>query len=602
MHVRALVVVAVAHLARASIEAEAEEAAVYTCDESRVRKSWSLFSAKEKATYVSAVKALSDAGHYSTFVGLHLMLGDFIHATAMFFPFNRLFVWEFENALRATAKEYACVTVPLWDWAADNQAALTSNALNSTDATTPWAETHAFLADMGGASNWSAAAFTDTIASPCNMDAFKFGGRGAGTCYVSRVSHGAASPETARECGAAPASDGPLNAPFGLFADATFDDDFALKLVSSECAAEYAPLASRARDWSGVAAPYTDAAGANASTADVDAFAGVLGMTAGDLATWLTNETRYGTKPEDRDAAAHFCATYANYSSVGDLLGAPRAGSTSGCGLAAKASLGPLSWLRAALGGSMATNRAPADPIFWGAHAYLDYVWDVWARAHSCPHDERAIAAGVNGSRFVDVPPALAGHCDGYFDCWVCGHALTEDAGATGYWAGQPYNDSLDDAIPFAMPALALRANVTDGWVKPPGVTARSWNGTRTARELLSLEFWDGYRVDSANLSLAGLRGSLLSDGDRTLGPTSKSAREARKRVHRHFSHGHREAFASAMNPAEALAARDSSSATATGGAADRSVWAFYAATSGLAVVAAVMRARSGRRAYEPVA
>ena len=161
MHVRALVVVAVAHLARASIEAEAEEAAVYTCDESRVRKSWSLFSAKEKATYVSAVKALSDAGHYSTFVGLHLMLGDFIHATAMFFPFNRLFVWEFENALRATAKEYACVTVPLWDWAADNQAALASNALNATDATTPWAQTHAFLSDMGGASNWSAAAFAD---------------------------------------------------------------------------------------------------------------------------------------------------------------------------------------------------------------------------------------------------------------------------------------------------------------------------------------------------------------------------------------------------------------------------------------------------------
>ena len=153
MHIRALVVVAVAHLARASIEAEAEEAAVYTCDESRVRKSWTLFSAKEKATYVSAVKALSDAGHYSTFVGLHLMLGDFIHATAMFFPFNRLFVWEFENALRATAKEYACVTVPLWDWAADNQSALVSNALNATDATTPWAETHAFLSDMGGASN-----------------------------------------------------------------------------------------------------------------------------------------------------------------------------------------------------------------------------------------------------------------------------------------------------------------------------------------------------------------------------------------------------------------------------------------------------------------
>ena len=80
-----------------------------------------------------------------------------------------------------------------------------------------------------------------------NMDAFKFGGRGAGTCYVSRVSHGAASPETARECGAAPASDGPLNAPFGLFADATFDDDFALRLVSSECAAACAPRAGGAR-------------------------------------------------------------------------------------------------------------------------------------------------------------------------------------------------------------------------------------------------------------------------------------------------------------------------------------------------------------------
>ena len=51
-------------------------------------------------------------------------------------------------------------------------AALVSNALNATDATTPWAETHAFLSDMGGASNWSAAAFADEIASPCNMDAF----------------------------------------------------------------------------------------------------------------------------------------------------------------------------------------------------------------------------------------------------------------------------------------------------------------------------------------------------------------------------------------------------------------------------------------------
>ena len=597
MHVRALVVVAVAHLARASIEAEAEEAAVYTCDESRVRKSWSLFSAKEKATYVSAVKALSDAGHYSTFVGLHLMLGDFIHATAMFFPFNRLFVWEFENALRATAKEYACVTVPLWDWAADNQAALTSNALNSTDATTPWAETHAFLADMGGASNWSAAAFTDTIASPCNMDAFKFGGRGAGTCYVSRVSHGAASPETARECGAAPASDGPLNAPFGLFADATFDDDFALKLVSSECATERAAR-ERARDWSGVAAPYADAAGRERVVRGRGRVRRRARRDGGRPRGVARDETRYGTRPEDRDAAARLRDLRQLLVGRRPSARPPRA--RRGLRARGQASLGPPA--RAALGGSMATNRAPADPIFWGAHAYLDYVWDVWARAHSCPHDERAIAAGVNGSRFVDVPPALAGHCDGYFDCWVCGHALTEDAGATGYWSGQPYNDSLDDAVPFAMPSVALRANVTDGWVKPPGVTARSWNGTRTARELLSLEFWDGYRVDSANLSLAGLRGSLLSDGDRTLGPTSKSAREARKRVHRHFSHGHREAFASAMNPAEALAARDSSSATATGGAADRSVWAFYAATSGLAVVAAVMRARSGRRAYEPVA
>ena len=30
---------------------------------------------------------------------------------------------------------------------------------------------------------------------------------------------------------------------------------------------------------------------------------------------------------------------------------------------------------------------------------------------------------------------------------------------------------------------------------------------------LLSLEFWDGYRVDSANLSLAGLRGRLQPAG-----------------------------------------------------------------------------------------
>ena len=439
-------VVAVAHLARASIEAEAEEAAVYTCDESRVRKSWSLFSAKEKATYVSAVKALSDAGHYSTFVGLHLMLGDFIHATAMFFPFNRLFVWEFENALRATAKEYACVTVPLWDWAADNQAALTSNALNSTDATTPWAETHAFWP------TWAARATGARPRSPTPSRARATwtrsnSARGAGTCYVSRVSHGAASPETAREC-AAPASDGPLNAPFGLFADATFDDDFALKLVSSECAAEYAPLASRARDWSGVAAR-TPTRPAPTRRPRRGRVRGRARHDGGRPATWLTNETRYGTKPEDRDAAAHFCATYANYSSVGDLLGARRAGSTSGCG-PAQASLGRSRGCAPRSAARWRRPRARRPHLLGRARVPRLRVGRVGARAQLPARRardrggrqrlalrRRAARARrpLDGSRLLGVRPRAH-----------------RGRGRDGLLGGQPYNDSLDDAIPFAMP------------------------------------------------------------------------------------------------------------------------------------------------------
>jgi hypothetical protein len=42
-------------------------------------------------------------------------------------------------------------------------------------------------------------------------------------------------------------------------------------------------------------------------------------------------------------------------------------------------------YLHAFIGGDMATDKAPLDPLFWVSHAYLDCLWARWQKAHSSP-------------------------------------------------------------------------------------------------------------------------------------------------------------------------------------------------------------------------
>ena len=49
--------------------------------------------------------------------------------------------------------------------------------------------------------------------------------------------------------------------------------------------------------------------------------------------------------------------------------------------------MGTHAWVHGAVGGFMASNRSPADPIFWGHHGFVDYIWDMWSRYHTCNQD-----------------------------------------------------------------------------------------------------------------------------------------------------------------------------------------------------------------------
>ncbi|KAJ8603443.1 hypothetical protein CTAYLR_003980 [Chrysophaeum taylorii] len=115
-----------------------------TCDGPRVRRAWSSWRPEDQALWIEAVNKLAEQGHYWTFVALHHYNADYIHATSFLFPWHRIFVWEFENAIRAAAPEYACLTVPVWDWA------LLSSVLSSSANTTKWVDVDAFARDMGG--------------------------------------------------------------------------------------------------------------------------------------------------------------------------------------------------------------------------------------------------------------------------------------------------------------------------------------------------------------------------------------------------------------------------------------------------------------------
>ncbi|TMW61955.1 hypothetical protein Poli38472_009448 [Pythium oligandrum] len=84
----------------------------------RVRKNWDAMTQQEKTTYRGALQAAMDSGAFIKFVEMHTEMRSEMeaHGQCMFIYWHRLFLVIFENMLRGQGEQYACVTLPYWDW------------------------------------------------------------------------------------------------------------------------------------------------------------------------------------------------------------------------------------------------------------------------------------------------------------------------------------------------------------------------------------------------------------------------------------------------------------------------------------------------------
>ncbi|KDO21450.1 hypothetical protein SPRG_21152 [Saprolegnia parasitica CBS 223.65] len=87
------------------------------CPNPRVRKAWSTFSQTEKSTYIDAVSLAMKNGLHQRFVEVHMHPASEREAHAcMFVYWHRAYLLAYENMLRSLGAQFACVTLPFWDY------------------------------------------------------------------------------------------------------------------------------------------------------------------------------------------------------------------------------------------------------------------------------------------------------------------------------------------------------------------------------------------------------------------------------------------------------------------------------------------------------
>ncbi|RLN74800.1 hypothetical protein BBJ28_00009837 [Nothophytophthora sp. Chile5] len=93
------------------------EAQSTACD-ARVRRNWDALSTTEKDAYKGALAAAMDSGAYIKFIEMHTEAMSQVeaHGQCMFTYWHRLFLIVFENMLRGQGDEFACVTIPYYNW------------------------------------------------------------------------------------------------------------------------------------------------------------------------------------------------------------------------------------------------------------------------------------------------------------------------------------------------------------------------------------------------------------------------------------------------------------------------------------------------------
>uniref|UniRef100_H3GPM4 Tyrosinase copper-binding domain-containing protein n=1 Tax=Phytophthora ramorum TaxID=164328 RepID=H3GPM4_PHYRM len=115
-----------------------------TCG-SRLRKDWDMMTAAEKTTYKGALAAAMDSGAYIKFVEMHteMMSEREAHRQCMFIYWHRLLLVAFENMLRGQGSQYACVTVPYFNW-------IVASARMTSGACTSLGNCMAITSELGG--------------------------------------------------------------------------------------------------------------------------------------------------------------------------------------------------------------------------------------------------------------------------------------------------------------------------------------------------------------------------------------------------------------------------------------------------------------------
>jgi hypothetical protein len=88
----------------------------------RARKDYSELTQPERKLYIEAVNAIKASGVYDNFVKVHALAQNkgYAHGTSGFLPWHRVYLWFYEEAIRAADGHkdgrFKCVTVPYWDW------------------------------------------------------------------------------------------------------------------------------------------------------------------------------------------------------------------------------------------------------------------------------------------------------------------------------------------------------------------------------------------------------------------------------------------------------------------------------------------------------
>ncbi|CAH0515094.1 unnamed protein product [Peronospora belbahrii] len=114
----------------------------------RIRKDWDVLTPTEKDTYKRALAAAMDSGAYIKFLEIHTRMQSITdgHRSCMFGLWHRCFLLAFENMLRGQGQEFACVTVPFYNWIEASNRVLAGTCSSLGDCS-------AILRELGGYGN-----------------------------------------------------------------------------------------------------------------------------------------------------------------------------------------------------------------------------------------------------------------------------------------------------------------------------------------------------------------------------------------------------------------------------------------------------------------